>query len=299
MNKNLNFKISILIGILTFVVALVVGFYSNNISKKQLEINSGESLVKLSKRVNDILDREMLERYREIRFAASLPIMTSEKTTIEEKREFIQKIKNNYNHHEWIGYALPDGTVEVGTNGYLEGKNVKSRPWHPNGLVAPYIGDVHDALLLAKLLPNSSGEPIYFSDVAFPVINNESKTLGVLCTHLTWQWTRDVIRSIQKENDVDIFLLSKDGGSQTSLYPEKRSYFSSTMPMTEAAIDAGLTRDIYVSLGEELGDQSWAVRVYYKPFVDWIWGGCLLMALGGVLAMSDKRYRMKLKNKLA
>ena len=95
------------------------------------------------------------------------------------------------------------------------------------------------------------------------------------------------------------FLLSKDGGSQTSLYPEKRSYFSSTMPMTEAAIDAGLTRDIYVSLGEELGDQSWAVRVYYKPFVDWIWGGCLLMALGGVLAMSDKRYRMKLKNKLA
>ena len=67
------------------------------------------------------------------------------------------------------------------------------------------------------------------------------------------------------------------------------------MPMTEAAIDAGLTRDIYVSLGEELSDKSWAVRVYYKPFVDWIWGGCLLMALGGVLAISDKRYRIKLK----
>jgi len=95
------------------------------------------------------------------------------------------------------------------------------------------------------------------------------------------------------------FLLSKDGSSQTTLYPEKRSYFTSTMPMTEAAIDVGLTRDIYVSLGEELGDQSWAVRVYYKPFVDWIWGGCLLMALGGALAISDKRYRMKLKGKAA
>ncbi|QWD77599.1 heme lyase CcmF/NrfE family subunit [Polynucleobacter sp. MWH-Svant-W18] len=91
------------------------------------------------------------------------------------------------------------------------------------------------------------------------------------------------------------FLLMKDGKLETTLYPEKRSYFSSTMPMTEAAIDAGLTRDIYVSLGEELADKSWAVRVYYKPFVDWIWGGCLLMALGGVLAMSDKRYRMKLR----
>ena len=91
------------------------------------------------------------------------------------------------------------------------------------------------------------------------------------------------------------FLLTRNGKLEATMYPEKRSYFSSTMPMTEAAIDAGLTRDIYVSLGEELEDRAWAVRVYYKPFVDWIWGGCLLMALGGVLAMSDKRYRMKLK----
>ena len=95
------------------------------------------------------------------------------------------------------------------------------------------------------------------------------------------------------------FLLSRNGKLEATMYPEKRSYFSSTMPMTEAAIDAGLTRDVYVSLGEELEDKSWAVRVYYKPFVDWIWGGCLLMALGGVLAMSDKRYRMKLKKATA
>jgi cytochrome c-type biogenesis protein CcmF len=91
------------------------------------------------------------------------------------------------------------------------------------------------------------------------------------------------------------FLLTRNGKLEATMYPEKRSYFSSTMPMTEAAIDVGLTRDIYVSLGEELEDKAWAVRVYYKPFVDWIWGGCLLMALGGVLAISDKRYRMKLK----
>jgi cytochrome c-type biogenesis protein CcmF len=95
------------------------------------------------------------------------------------------------------------------------------------------------------------------------------------------------------------FLLSKNGIAQTIMYPEKRSYFSSTMPMTEAAIDAGLTRDIYVSLGEELEDKSWAVRVYYKPFVDWIWGGCLLMALGGIMAISDKRYRIRLKKQSA
>jgi len=90
------------------------------------------------------------------------------------------------------------------------------------------------------------------------------------------------------------FLLSRNGKVEATMYPEKRSYFSSTMPMTEAAINVGLTRDIYVSLGEELDDKAWAVRVYYKPFVDWIWTGCLLMGLGGILAMSDKRYRMKM-----
>ena len=64
-------------------------------------------------------------------------------------------------------------------------------------------------------------------------------------------------------------------------------------PMTEAAIDPGVSRDLYVSLGESLDNAagSWIVRVYYKPFVDWIWGGCLMMALGGALALSDRRYR--------
>ena len=79
------------------------------------------------------------------------------------------------------------------------------------------------------------------------------------------------------------------------LHPEKRQYASSAMPMTEAAIDSSLTRDVYVSLGEPIDRQqpfaAWAVRVYHKPFVDWIWGGCVLMALGGVLAISDRRYR--------
>jgi len=62
--------------------------------------------------------------------------------------------------------------------------------------------------------------------------------------------------------------------------------------MTETAIDTGLFRDLYVSLGEPLGGNAWSVRVYYKPFVDWIWGGALLMAFGGGLALSDRRYAL-------
>ena len=85
------------------------------------------------------------------------------------------------------------------------------------------------------------------------------------------------------------FELSRGGQVLRTLQPEKRSYFSSEMPMTEAAIDAGFTRDVYVSLGEPLEGRAWAVRVYYKPFVDWIWGGCVLMALGGLCAIVGRR----------
>jgi cytochrome c-type biogenesis protein CcmF len=75
------------------------------------------------------------------------------------------------------------------------------------------------------------------------------------------------------------------------LLPEKRFYPSTRSVMTEAAIDSGLTRDVYVSLGEQLPDGRWTVKAWVKPFVDWIWAGCFLMALGGAIAMADRRYR--------
>jgi len=84
----------------------------------------------------------------------------------------------------------------------------------------------------------------------------------------------------------------KNGRETDVMHPEKRMYNVQQMPMTEAAINTGFTRDLYVSLGEPVDGGAWVVRVYYKPFVDWIWGGAFLMALGGVLAVSDRRYRL-------
>jgi cytochrome c-type biogenesis protein CcmF len=86
--------------------------------------------------------------------------------------------------------------------------------------------------------------------------------------------------------------LTRDDKTIATLRPERRHYTVSRMPMTETAIDRGFTRDLYVSLGEPLSATAWSVRVYYKPLVGWIWGGCLLMALGGVLAVLDRRYRV-------
>ena len=89
-----------------------------------------------------------------------------------------------------------------------------------------------------------------------------------------------------------ILSVFKDGRQRDVMHPEKRFYNVQQMPMTEAAIDTGFTRDLYVSLGEPVDGGAWIVRVYHKPFVDWIWGGAFLMALGGILAVSDRRYRL-------
>ena len=79
----------------------------------------------------------------------------------------------------------------------------------------------------------------------------------------------------------------------TLLQPERRTYLVQTMGMTEAGIDAGLFRDIYVALGDPFEGGAWAIRVHYKPFIRWIWLGAIFMALGGILAIMDKRYRVK------
>ncbi len=87
--------------------------------------------------------------------------------------------------------------------------------------------------------------------------------------------------------------VTRDGRPVATLTPEKRIYRVQTNPMTEAAIDSNAFRDLYVSMGERLSTGEWIVRVQYKPFITWIWGGCLIMMAGGILAASDRRYRRR------
>ncbi len=89
-----------------------------------------------------------------------------------------------------------------------------------------------------------------------------------------------------------VFDVSRNGTHYNTMHPEKRVYTSGGMPMTEAAIDPGIFGDLYVSLGEPVDGGAWSVRVYHKPFVTWIWFGCIIMAIGGFFALSDRRYRV-------
>jgi len=118
----------------------------------------------------------------------------------------------------------------------------------------------------------------------FEVAGYEFKFLG---TH--------IVQGANFSADEGEFIVSRNGREVTRLFPQKRQYAQGGRTMTEAAIDPGLTRDLYVSLGEPLDEQgrAWAVRIYHKPFIRWIWLGALLMMSGGFIAAADRRYRRK------
>jgi cytochrome c-type biogenesis protein CcmF len=124
----------------------------------------------------------------------------------------------------------------------------------------------------------------------------ESVSLGALA------FTLEKVEDVKGPNYVAAratVSVARDGKPVTVLHPERRVYTVQEQVMTEAAIDPGVTGDLYVSLGDPLPGGAWLVKVQHKPFIDWIWGGCLVMALGGLLAATDRRYRYAEKKKTA
>ncbi|CAH9018981.1 heme lyase CcmF/NrfE family subunit [Candidatus Nitrosacidococcus sp. I8] len=130
---------------------------------------------------------------------------------------------------------------------------------------------------------------IYGLERDVSVNKGESATLGA------YEFRLNSIHRVRGPNynaiEGDVSIL-KNGELVTTLKPQKRTYLVQTSPMTEAGIYGGLFRDLFVALGEDLGEGKWSLRVQYKPFVRWIWFGGLFMAIGGVIAASDRRYRV-------
>ncbi len=110
-----------------------------------------------------------------------------------------------------------------------------------------------------------------------------------------YDFTFKDLRKVQGPNyeaDAGVFDVTQDGKMVAVLIPEKRLYIVQRMPMTEAAIHSNIKRDLFIAMGEPLDDGAWAIRIYIKPFVVWLWAGAVVMAMGGIFSISDKRYRM-------
>ncbi|MGX9962837.1 diguanylate cyclase domain-containing protein [Roseomonas sp. F4] len=152
-------------------------------------------------------------------------------------RRLLDDLKTRSPEFSWIGFAGTDGRVIAATGGLLEGVNVSARPWFPGGLAGLYLGDVHPAVLLARLLPASEGgENAYFVDAAAPVVSRDGRTLGVVAGHMNWLWAegirQEMTRTSPERPPPEFLVLGSDGG--VLLGPEALR----GRPLADAALDA-------------------------------------------------------------
>ena len=183
---------SVLCAVLTIVLVALV----QNQARENVSQSIGFGLGELAQQAADKLDRGMYERYREVNLLARRIADLGPQATFESRRRMLDDAHRSYGYYSWLGVAGLDGKVQVSARGLLQGVDVSARPWFVNALNGTHIGDVHEAALLAKLLPAADGEPLRFVDVAFPIDGPDGKPRAVLGTHLSWQWARDVERSV-------------------------------------------------------------------------------------------------------
>ena len=200
--------------LLTIILVEVIGLTAS----AQVKSNIGNGLAELALQTSDKLDRGMFERYREVQLMAQRKDLTSANSDArdaDDKRMVLDARQETYRYYAWIGLVDTQGKVMVATQKMLEGADVSQRPWFRNALAGIHVGDVHEAVLLAKLLPSVNNEPKRFVDVAFPFADKDGKIRGVLGTHLSWEWAREVeqsvIEPIAARRKVESMILSADG----------------------------------------------------------------------------------------
>ena len=180
--------------LLSIVLTLVLTSVIERKASEQVETSIGHGLAELAMQTSDKLERGMFERYREVSLLARRRAL-GDGMPYAERRATLDGIQNSLGYYSWIGLADLDGKVQVSAQGLLEGADVSKRPWFRNALRGVHAGDVHEAVLLARYLPKQT-EPWRFVDVAFPYVDENGVTRGVLGAHLSWQWARDVERSV-------------------------------------------------------------------------------------------------------
>ncbi|BAY47480.1 multi-sensor signal transduction histidine kinase [Scytonema sp. HK-05] len=210
---SLRTRLGLAIGGVAFVLSILASLIVGHTTSEQVKVDVGQSLAQIAYQMADKLDRGMFERYRDIQIISALDIIRNP-DSVSQQRTLLEKLQSTYTDYAWIGLTDNKGIVQASTRKLLEGKDVSQRPWFIYGRRATYIGDVHDAVKLAKLLPNPTDEPLRFVDIAVPVMNLQGQPQGVLAAHLSWTWSKEVEKSLLRsveQRDKEMFVLSQNG----------------------------------------------------------------------------------------
>ncbi|MDO3412539.1 diguanylate cyclase [Saccharibacillus sp. CPCC 101409] len=199
----------------SFVVLLSasLGSLMSSRSTKAIEKEIGVSLAGTAYQMSDKLDNFMWSRSGEIKLLSELgPLKRADDPA--KIQNLLNQTKAGFPSFSWIGFTNMRGDVIAGTDGILVGKNIAERPVFKEGVQGNFVGDVHEALLLAKLLPNPSGEPLQFVDFGVAVENDNGQKVGVLAAHLSWEWAKEVERTllqpqIDHNQNFELFIVSR------------------------------------------------------------------------------------------
>jgi diguanylate cyclase (GGDEF)-like protein len=210
---SLRSRFALLIALLVTVLSWLLGSLIGEDASERIRREVGRDLAEVSFQMVDRLDRDMASRADYLQVLGSLRALR-QPTDSREIRNLLDRLQTQIPSIAWIGFTDPQGNVLASSNGLLEGASLAQRPVYLQGLNGLFIGDVHEAVLLAKLLPNPSGEAMKFVDISLPVFAPDGTLAGVLASHLSWGWAEEVRRSLleplQKRRDVEFLVLGQD-----------------------------------------------------------------------------------------
>lgn len=165
------------------------------------------------------LDKGMLERLREVESLSLKDAIYNYRAKPEKARELIEKFAGLDEFYTWVAITDTEGNVVMANKGLLEGKNVSARDWFKPCLKGPYTGDIHPAVLLAKLVPNPDGTAPYFVDIGFPLYDDKERLTGVLIAHVNWRMADLYTRAAQQEKYRDTQVLVTGANGMVSYGP--------------------------------------------------------------------------------
>lgn len=214
--KSLNLQTYFVTFITAFIILFttVIGFIVQAQSSKSVQYEISEALSDTSYLVADKLDHFMWSRYGEMKVLSTLKVM-KEANDLEEITNILNEVKDNFHAYSWIGFTNAAGIVEASTDDIQLGVDISERPVFQNAQSNTYIGDVHQAMLLEKILGNASNKPLQFVDISTPILDENGQFKGVIAAHFSWEWAEEVQNSIiepikQKEKNLEVLIIKKD-----------------------------------------------------------------------------------------
>lgn len=213
---SLRTQMAWVFGLLVVVLTAGVAVALGELLRLNAQRNAGATLQSAAHNVAKTLADGLYERSREAEMLAGARNLWGQGLDSALVQDLLANSQAVRSHHSWLGVVDHTGVVRAATGHLLVGQNVSARPWFKGALTQPYVGDVHPALLLAKLLqPGRDGdEPLRFLDFAAPIRQGDA-AIGVLCIHVSWDWARDVVESLlpplAHEQDIEAFVFDRQG----------------------------------------------------------------------------------------